>query len=123
MVKNNDFQNAIKDYTVVLKADSNDVDALNNRAIAYEKIDKGPLALDDRARIEAYYDRMRPNLDSMKLRTYVDSSARFSIDAPPDWYAASLETDSTIHFYLTQEPMSGQIPVLHAMAITYIKRI
>jgi tetratricopeptide (TPR) repeat protein len=81
------YEKAIADYTQTLQMDSTEYDALNNRAVAYDKLGKKDLAKKDRTRLLKLTDteNLFLPLEQIEYIQSSDSTNSFSFIYPKHW--------------------------------------
>ncbi|MGQ9819917.1 MAG: tetratricopeptide repeat protein [Candidatus Kapaibacteriales bacterium] len=86
--KNENYKMAIKDYTKCLELDSLDPDALNNRAVAYDKIGDSAKANYDRRRLAKLVgnENLFVSFEEIKFFEHTDSAKHFSLQIPSNWH-------------------------------------
>jgi len=98
-----DLKNAIKDYTEALKINPKYLDALNNRAIAYEQIGNTIRAEEDRIRISDITGVKFVPKNQLKYKTYKTKNGEMSIILPENWYAFEESTKDEIKLNISMK--------------------
>ncbi len=101
-------EDAISDFSVCVKADSENVTALNNRALAYERLDKKEAAELDREKIKQIIQKRFKPLDELKYKTFSDSRNSISIDLPDDWKMTEDTTKGETVLTISKEKLESQ---------------
>ncbi|TAL68948.1 MAG: tetratricopeptide repeat protein [Bacteroidetes bacterium] len=105
--KLNQFDKAIKNYNEVLKLDSNDFEALNNRAIAFDKSGQKEKAENDRKKLQRIRGDtgIRPPVESLKYKKFTAPDSSFSISLPDGWNVALSDSVDVIELNVSPEPI------------------
>lgn len=93
--RNSQFKKAIEDYTTVLNTDTTNLEAINNRALAYDSLGMKDLADKDRATLRARResDPDFPPIEKIVFEKFADPTESISIELPENWFFFT-ETDS-----------------------------
>jgi len=83
--KSNEFQNAIDTYSKLLKKNPKNTDALNNRAVSYDRLGKTKLADKDRDKLFSLTGVEFKNPKDYKYERVDSKEGNFSIDLPSHW--------------------------------------
>ncbi len=98
-----DLKNAIKDYTEALKINPKYIDALNNRAISYDKSGNTKRAEEDRMRISDITGLKFVPKNQLKYKTYNTKNGEMSITLPDNWYAFEESTKDEIKLSISMK--------------------
>lgn len=109
--KMRNFNEAIKNYTETLKLDPKFQDALNNRAVSYDNLNKKDLADKDRERLGELTGLKFPNVSNLKFKTYTSEDKALKISLPIEWKAAEEVMEHGVNLYLTPKNPNN-IPTL-----------
>lgn len=102
--KSMDYKQAIQYYTKILEIDSENVNALNNRAICYVNLDDTDKAEDDRDKISEIQQKYSIDPSSIIFKTLVSKDNFFGINIPDNWRAfESTSEDSSIVVFFNPE--------------------
>ncbi len=108
--KQKKYKQSIKDYTKALSFDAGDLEALNNRAMAYDLSGQDKKAEADRKRLADIrgVEPEFPPVDKIKFKTYTDKEKHFWIDLPADWHAQTFADEEVSELIVSKEdPKDG----------------
>lgn len=108
--RNQEFLRAVYDYGKVLAKDSNDVQSLNNRAMAYEKLGDTLKANSDRTKMNLLLNKSESltPIDSIVFVKFTDSTKRFGISYPKDWFVTEFNDSNTTEVIITREKIKDK---------------
>jgi tetratricopeptide (TPR) repeat protein len=98
--RKNNLEKAIFYYSKLLEIDSEDIMALNNRAICYSGLEQSEKAEADRAKINELQTKYGIDPNSVKFRELVSKDSLFKITIPENWrtFVSANETMDIIIF-------------------------
>jgi tetratricopeptide (TPR) repeat protein len=104
-----EFNNAITYYSKLITLDSENVTALNNRAVSYDQLELNDKAASDRAKIIEIQKRNGIDPNSLNYNILMAEDSSFSIEIPSTWrtLTRTLNDTSDIIFFNPDFSYSG----------------
>jgi tetratricopeptide (TPR) repeat protein len=87
LYKTGEYESAAEAYTKSIEKDTTLVEAINNRAMAYDALGNFDLADKDRKKIKQLNKELYnlPDISTIKFKTFSTANGDYSIDLPADW--------------------------------------
>jgi tetratricopeptide (TPR) repeat protein len=103
------YESALEDYNKVLGFDSTDLETLNNRAMAYDKLGDTLKAKEDRQRLAILSGNANkfPDLNSLHFVTYVADGGEYAINMPDNWLKFVNNTDDVKEMIITHDSIES----------------
>lgn len=124
--RNNQFKKAIEDYSFVLKSDTTNLEALNNRALAYDSLGLKDLADNDRAilREKRQSDPDFPPIEKIIFERFSDPLDNISIELPENWYFFTESDSNSITVVVSKDKLQSiNEPFLTGVRLTIDKNM
>ena len=109
---------AIQEYTKAIKINPSFDKALNNRALAYEKLGNKSLASKDREKINKITGVNFLEHDKIKYLKVNTDDKKISIEVPNHWSIQSLSDSNAVELYITPYNIESHKTVLTSVSIT-----
>jgi tetratricopeptide (TPR) repeat protein len=124
--RNRQFKKAIDDYSIVLKSDTTNLEALNNRALAYDSLgmkdlaDKDRLILKERRQTDPDF----PPIEKIVFQKFSDSLENISIEMPENWFFFTESDSNSITVVLSKDKIQSiNEPFLTGVRLTIDKNM
>ena len=102
----NEYQKAVDDYNTAYLTDNTNVEILNNRAVAYDKLGMKDLAKQDRETISQFtgFRFEQIPIDSLIFNTYTsDTTGIYSISLPEGWRTFPFQDTNSTDLLITMD--------------------
>jgi tetratricopeptide (TPR) repeat protein len=103
-----DYQKAIENYSLILQSDPGDLDARNNRAMAYEKIGKTKEAASDKEYLAGLTEVLYPDIKTLKFAKFQPTTKEISIELPDSWAIFESVDSNVTDIIISKEDINQQ---------------
>jgi len=117
-----EFHNAIKDLTIVINEDPDDLEARNNRAIAYKELNMLEEAEADTQYLEQKTEYLYPPLEKLNFERMTFFDGLSSIEVPDNWVINESSNEGDYYAVITPEPIESDDQPVFVAASVYLLR-
>lgn len=120
------FKKAVEDYNTVLKIEPNNIEALNNRALAYDSLGSKYLAEKDRQKLRELRetDPDFPPIHKITFSKFSDPTESISIELPENWFFFAEADSNSISIVVARDKIhSINEPFLTGVRLTIDKNM
>ncbi len=124
--RNRQFKKAIDDYSIVLQSDTTNLEALNNRALAYDSLGMKDLADKDRLILKEkrQTDPDFPPIEKIVFQKFFDPLENISIEMPENWFFFTESDSNSITVVVSKDKIQSiNEPFLTGVRLTIDKNM